>query len=153
MGPRADLRLLGALCKTVSTQPNAKYVSSVARYAFNSFCSHVTRFELFLRRKGDRITINYHSCFPCYWPNSKTNLKWKQGGPLVFWGPYAACLFCVKGGSALVGPVQLPTLFKISITSTLFKSNNFDNIYLYSLSSHRNDVESKGYKLKAIRSI
>ncbi len=40
------------------------------------------------------IKINYHSCFHNLWPNSKTKLKlkhiWEQGGPLVFWGPYAA---------------------------------------------------------------
>ncbi len=52
-----------------------------------------------------RIKINDHSCFHNSWPNSKTKLKLKhlckQGGPLVFRGPYAACIFCVLGGSAL----------------------------------------------------
>ncbi len=46
-----------------------------------------------------RIKINDHSCFHNSWPNSKTKLKlkhlWEQGGPLVFRGPYAACVFCV----------------------------------------------------------
>ncbi len=46
-----------------------------------------------------RIKINDHSCFHNSWPNSKSKLKWKhlweQGGPLVFRGPYAACVFCV----------------------------------------------------------
>ncbi len=45
------------------------------------------------------IKINVHSCFHNSWPNSKTKLKlkhlWEQGGPLVFRGPYAACIFCV----------------------------------------------------------
>ncbi len=44
-------------CLRNSTQPYAKYVSSVAHYGFNSFCSHVTRFELFLRREGDSTTL------------------------------------------------------------------------------------------------
>ncbi len=46
-----------------------------------------------------RIRRNDHSCFHNSWPNSKTKLKLKhlleQGGPLLFRGPYAACVFCV----------------------------------------------------------
>ncbi len=46
-----------------------------------------------------RIKRNDHSCFHNSWPNSKSKLKlkhlWVQGGPLVFRGPYAACVFCV----------------------------------------------------------
>ncbi len=43
----------------------------------------------------ERVTAHPHNL----WPNSKTKLKlkhlWEQGGPLVFRGPYAACVFCV----------------------------------------------------------
>ncbi len=51
------------------------------------------------RVTAHHITINYHSCFPIFWPNSKTKLKlkhlWEQGGPLMFRGPYAACVLCI----------------------------------------------------------
>ncbi len=48
------------------------------------------------RVTAHRIKINYHSCFHNSWPNSKkikTSLRAR--GPLVFRGPYAACVFCV----------------------------------------------------------
>ncbi len=51
------------------------------------------------RVTAHHIKRNYHSCFQNSWPNSKTKLKLKhlgeQGGPLVFRGAYAACVFCV----------------------------------------------------------
>ncbi len=40
-----------------------------------------------------------HSCFITRWPTSKTKLNENifetKGVPLVYRGPYAACLFCV----------------------------------------------------------
>ncbi len=47
------------------------------------------------RVTAHHIKRNDHSCFHNSWPNSKTKHLWEQGGPLVFWGPYAACVFCV----------------------------------------------------------
>ncbi len=51
------------------------------------------------RVTAHRIKRNEHSCFHNRWPNSKTKLRlkhlWEQGGPLVFRGPYAVCVFCV----------------------------------------------------------
>ncbi len=51
------------------------------------------------RVTAHRIERYDHSCFHNLRPNSKTKLKckniWEQGGPLVFRGPYAACIFCV----------------------------------------------------------
>ncbi len=54
----------------------------------------------FLRRKGtaQRINIIDHSCFHNHWPTSKMKLhetSLRARGPLVFRGPYAACILCV----------------------------------------------------------
>ncbi len=64
---------------------------------------HVTRFNWFLRREGDSAPHSNKLLFSGQTQNETKNLKtlWEQGGPLVFRGPYAACVFCVKGGSAL----------------------------------------------------
>ncbi len=56
--------------------------------------------DLYVERvKAHRIKINDHSFSHNLWPNSKTQLKlkhlWEQWGPLVFRGPYAACVFCI----------------------------------------------------------
>ncbi len=85
-------------------------ISSAAPYAFNSFffprarvCTifmlHNLTYFYIERVTAHRIKINDHACFHNLWPNSKTKLKlkhlWEQGGPLVFQGPYAACVVCV----------------------------------------------------------
>ncbi len=61
---------------------------------------YVTWFDRFLHREGDNVLhSNKWSFMFNRLPNSKTKLKlkhlWDQGGPLVFWGPYSACVFCV----------------------------------------------------------
>ncbi len=52
------------------------------------------------------IKIHFHSCFHNHWPSSKAKQKLKhireQAGPLVFRVPYAACVYCVMAGLALV---------------------------------------------------
>ncbi len=77
---------------------------SSAAYAFNVFFFFVSSLcqetDFYVERVTvHRIKINDHSCFHNRLPSSKTklNLKhlWEQGGPLVFRGPYAACVFCV----------------------------------------------------------
>ncbi len=48
--------------------------------------------------KAHRIKIIDHSCFHNSWSTSKTKLKrtpLRGRGPLMFRGPYAACVFCV----------------------------------------------------------
>ncbi len=77
-----------------------------SRYALNSFFF----FFFFLKQETVQdfyiksvtahvIKRNDHSCFHNSWTNSKIKIKlkhlWEQGGPLVFRGPYAACVFCV----------------------------------------------------------
>ncbi len=85
-------------------------ISSMAPYTFNSFffsrardCTIFTLHSLtdfYVERvTAHRIKRYDHPCFHNLWPNSKTKLKlkhvWEQEGPLVFQGPYAACVFCV----------------------------------------------------------
>ncbi len=85
----ADPRLLGAL---------RRMGGGGYRYCMIFTLHDLT--DLYVERvTAHRIKINHHSCFHNLWPNSKTKLKLKhlceQGGPLVFRGPYAACVFYV----------------------------------------------------------
>ncbi len=71
------------------------FVSSKKLYDF-----HVTWFDWLLHRKGDSTALQWIiiHVFKAAGQIQSTKLKrkhlWEQGGPLVFRGPYAACVFC-----------------------------------------------------------
>ncbi len=95
-----------AVCVSLRLEPRSlnALISSAAPYAFNSrdcmiFTLHDLTDFYVERVTAHRIQINDNSCFHNLWPNSKTKLTlkhlWEQDGPLVFQGPYTACVFCV----------------------------------------------------------
>ncbi len=92
-------------CRIVLTEHAREIVSFAVRSFFMQETVRCSRYMIWLTFYVERVTahhikIMYHSCFHNRWPTSKTKPKWKyrwDQGPLVFCGPYTACVFCVKG--------------------------------------------------------
>ncbi len=110
-----------------------QYLFHGLRFQLFFFCLEPQETDFYIERvTAHRIKINDHSCFHNRLPNSKTKLKlkhlWEQGGPLVFRGPYAACVFYAYIGRIVSGYSKKTVMADCCLTQGCVYANRAANV-------------------------